>query len=156
MIDKIAKLILSCPGATNQVLCLAYVMNLIVKIILCQFDAHCLPKKHKKGKKTKAKGNSNSEINEEALKSESGKEAIDNVASSESAGEDEDVLDLGELADTIEQKEKEMDEGILESKGEGVELGEDKWDQFEGTLWKNVKEVAVKVQPACIVLTKVS
>jgi hypothetical protein len=33
MIDEIAKLVLSYPGAANRVRCLAHVVNLVVKII---------------------------------------------------------------------------------------------------------------------------
>ncbi|RXW14793.1 hypothetical protein EST38_g11056 [Candolleomyces aberdarensis] len=138
MINEIAKLILSYPGAVNRVRCLAHVVNLVVKIILWQFNSRRRVKtseKASKGVKSGQKGESDGE-----------------VASDESQVPEDDPLDLGEIADDIEREEKEMDEVVDESEDE--ELGEDEVEWFEEALGGKVDEVAASTQPARLVLTK--
>ena len=38
MIDALAELVVMFPGATNQICCFTHILNLVVKVILCQFD----------------------------------------------------------------------------------------------------------------------
>jgi hypothetical protein len=38
MIDALAGLVVAFPGATNQTCCFTHILNLVVKVILCQFD----------------------------------------------------------------------------------------------------------------------
>jgi hypothetical protein len=147
MIDEMAKLILSYPGAVNRVRCLAHVVNLVVKIILRQFDSRRRAQtsdEASKGIKRSKKGQSNDEEGEST--SEEGES--DNEAAVD------DPLDLGEIADDIEREEKEMDEGGGESDDE--ELGEDEVARFEKALGGKVADVAVNAKPARLVLTKVS
>ena len=38
MIDALADLVIAFPGAANQTRCFTHILNLVVKVILCQFD----------------------------------------------------------------------------------------------------------------------
>jgi hypothetical protein len=38
MIDVLAELVVTFPGAANRTRCFAHILNLVVKVILCQFD----------------------------------------------------------------------------------------------------------------------
>ncbi|KAJ2921481.1 hypothetical protein H1R20_g15613, partial [Candolleomyces eurysporus] len=62
-----------------------------------------------------------------------------------------DSFDLGDIANNIEQEEKEMDEGPVES---DEELDEDELEMFEKALGKKIDEVAVPSKPVRLVLTK--
>ena len=61
MIENLAKIILDFPGEANCAQCLAHIMNLVVKIILRQFDMS-----KKKGKKD-GPNNSNSDNVEDEI-----------------------------------------------------------------------------------------
>ena len=59
MIKSLTTIISHFPGATNRAWCAAYIVNLVSKIILCQFDAKKKPKEPKKTSE-----NANDNINE--------------------------------------------------------------------------------------------
>ena len=50
MVENLAKLVVDFPGDANRARCLAHIVNLVVKIILRQFD---ISKKKKKNRCTK-------------------------------------------------------------------------------------------------------
>ncbi|KAJ2911793.1 hypothetical protein MD484_g8620, partial [Candolleomyces efflorescens] len=152
MIDEIAKLVLGYPGAANRVRCLAHVVNLVVKIILRQFDTRRKPKTTEKASKgVKPKKRSKGEENEEA-EGEEDEVAEESDVDDESQSAADDPLDLGEIADNIEREEKEMNDAGDESDEE--ELEADELDRFEAVLDGKVDEVAASVKPARVVLTK--
>ena len=86
MIENLAKIILDFPGEANRAQCLAHIVNLVVKIILRQFDMS-----KKKGKKDRP-NNSNG----------------DNIEDDEPEMTEEDI---DELIRGLDKEEKEMDDG---------------------------------------------
>jgi len=38
MVDTLAELVVAFPGATNRMRCFTHILNLVVKVMLCQFD----------------------------------------------------------------------------------------------------------------------
>ncbi|KAJ2923500.1 hypothetical protein H1R20_g13594, partial [Candolleomyces eurysporus] len=145
MIDKVGKLIFSYPGAANQVRCLAHVVNLVVKIILWQFNSRRKTKTSEEASKGVKKSKTS-----DGDKTEVGGDK-ESVASSQS---EPDSLDLGGIADVIEQEEKEMNDGYGDDKSEGEEIGKDEVEWFEVALGGKAAEVAASSRPMRLVLTK--
>ncbi|KAF5374631.1 hypothetical protein D9615_008911 [Tricholomella constricta] len=123
MIEVLSRILSHFPGAANRARCLAHIVNLVVKIILRQFDVK--------------KKNNNNNQNEPTV------DLQDEI--------DDD--DLNELAEDLEKEEKEMDEGGDEDGEEDAEILAQDIEAVEqaigrvGTEVKPVQRVLCKVSP---------
>lgn len=101
MVRTLAKIIVDFPGATNQVHCQAHIVNLIVQIILRQFDT---PKKKGKGKKGKG-----------CVNGEDVEEEDDGKCEGKDDGEDDGKDDdNGDNNDSIEDAVEDMEVAMAE------------------------------------------
>jgi hypothetical protein len=133
MVEHLAAIILDFPGDANRARCLAHIVNLVVKIILRQFDMS-----KKKGKKD-VPNNSNGDNPRE----------VD--------GEDDEMSeeDIDELLRGLDKEEKEMDEGDDEDDEESEKILRDV-EEIEKVLEEDIKEVLTLAKPVRQVLFKVS
>ena len=116
--------------------CLAHIVNLVVKIILCQFN---VPKK--KEKKDQPVPNDNDNVPDLA----SGNNQDDNPEVTEE--------ELEELVRVLDKEEKEMDEG--DDNEESEKLVRDV-EIIEKVMEKEIKKMSKMVKPVRQVLFKVS
>ena len=135
MIKSLTTIISHFPGATNCARCAAHIMNLVLKIILCQFDAK---KKPKEPKKTSENANNNANEPEPTMDVTE----LDN---------EDDITSLAEGLDREEQeladdkdKDKEMNENVA------ADL-----EEIEEAMKEEVLEVVKKVKLIQCVLFKV-
>jgi hypothetical protein len=131
MIEHMATIIADFPGKANRVRCLAHIVNLVVKIILRQFDVSATKGKEKP-------------TNESA-------EAHEN-------GEELDILedDDEELVRVLDKEEKEMDEGDETDDDEDDETLVRDVQMIEDAMEDIIKEVSKTAKPVRQVLFKVS
>lgn len=127
MIDSLATIMSDFSGEANRVRCLAHIVNLVVKIILRQFDVSI--KKEKKDRPTN-----------------DGDEAGIDAGNTEDADE--------ELVRVLEKEEKEMIEGDETDDEESETLARDV-EMIEEAMEEEIKEVSKTVKPVRQVLFKV-
>ena len=132
MVRTLAKIIVHFPGAANRVRCQAHIVNLVVQIILRQFDA---PKKKGKGKK--GKGHFDGEDIEEEDDGEG-----EGGDGEDSDGEDDDDGDDGVVQD--DNGNNGDDDGV-----------EDAVEDVEAAMAEELKKAAEHVKPVQNVLSKV-
>jgi hypothetical protein len=133
MVDSLAKIIAGFPGEANRSRCLAHIVNLVVKIILRQFDV------------TKKKVKKN--IPGDPVTDSNGDEDQRDMISSE-----ENAVD--EMERVLDKEEKEMDDGDEDDDEDGETLERDV-EILEEALEEEVKEVLKLVKPVRQVLYKV-
>ena len=114
MIESLATIMSDFPGEANRARCLAHIVNLVVKIILCQFD---VPRKEEKG--VLPPNNSN----------------LPDLASGNNVELEE---DLEELARVLDKEGKEMDEGDEED-DEDSEHHERDVEKIEEAMEEEIK-----------------
>jgi hypothetical protein len=129
MIDHMATIIADFPGKTNRVRCLAHIVNLVVKIILRQFDVSAKKNKEKPTADDNASG-----------------EELDSIS------ED----DEEELVRVLDKEEKEMDEGDGTDDDEDDETLVRDVQMIEDAMEDMIKEVSKAAKPVRQVLYKVS
>ena len=134
MVDSLATIIAGFPGEANRSRCLAHIVNLVVKIILRQFDL------------TKKKVKKDVPVDKDSIADED---------QCEFPGDDsEDVVDKMERV--LDKEEKEMDEGGEDDDEDGetlqrnIEMVEKALEDSE-----EIKEVSKLVKPVRQVLYKV-
>ena len=134
MVENLAKLVLEFPRGANHAQCLAHIVNLVVKLILHQFDM------------SKKKGN---------------KDLPNKGANPKKKGSIEDdkpkmtVGNVNELVRVLDKEEKEMYEGDDQDDEEGEKVKRDV-KQLEMMLEGEIKEVLKLAKPVHQVLYKVS
>jgi hypothetical protein len=129
MVESLASIMLDFPGEANRARCLAHIVNLVVKIILRQFDV------------SNRKKNANiPDVSDLPVGDE-------NVAK---ITED----DVEELVRALDKEEKEMDEGDEGDDEENEKVVKD-IEIIEATMEHEVKEVLEAVKPVRQVLFKV-
>ena len=126
MIDSLAIIISDFAGEANHVQCLPHIINLVVKIILCQFDVS-----------KKKKGRDRPEANDEE----------DGPGHEITEDEDE------ELVRVLDKEEKEMDSDD-ETDEDNERLGRDV-EMIEEVMEDEIMEVSMMVKPVHQVLFKV-
>jgi hypothetical protein len=136
MIDSLATIMLDFPGEANRARCLAHIVNLVVKIILRQFD-HVSKKKGNKDIPELPRKDNEPEI--------PGKDNEPEIP------EDEDE----ELVRVLDKEEKEMDEADEGDDEESDKLVRDV-EKIEEAMEGEIKEVSKMVKPVRQVLFKVS
>ena len=130
MVENLAKLVVDFPRDANHARCLAHVVNLVVKIILCQFD---ISKKKK-----------NSDVPKDNPKKE---------GSSDDEEKEMSERDVDELVRGLDKEEKEMDDGDDDEESDKV-LRDVK--ELEGVLEEELEEVVKLAKPVRQILYKVS
>ena len=130
MIDSLATIMSDFAGEANRARCLAHIVNLVVKVILRQFD---VPKK--KEKKDLPPNDSN----------------VPNLAS---GNDDEPEEDFEELARVLDKEEKEMDEADEADDEESDKLARDV-DKIEEAMEEEIRGVVKMAKPVRQVLYKV-
>ena len=134
MIKSLANIMSDFGGEANRARCLSHIVNLVVKIILHQFD---IPKK--KPKKDLLAANN-----------------LESYGPDMASGNDHDVdeaeEEFEELARVLDKEEKEMDEADNE---ESNTLERDV-EKIEEAIKEEIKGVSKIVKPVCQVLFKVS
>ena len=139
MVDSLAKIIAGFPGEANRSRCLAHIVNLVVKIILRQFDVT------KKKVKKNGPFDDTPSLANDSNADEDERDMIPN---------DEDAVD--EMERELDKEEKEMDEGAGEEDGnEDSEALEKDVEMVEEAMREEIKEVAKLVKPVHQVLYKV-
>jgi hypothetical protein len=126
MIDHMATIIADFPGKANRVRCLAHIVNLVVKIILRQFDVSVTKEKEKPA-------------------------ADDNGEELDIPEDDEE-----ELVRVLDKEEKEMDEGNGTDDDEDDETLVRDVQMIEDAMEDMIKEVSKAAKPVRQVLYKVS
>ena len=139
MIDSLATVMSDFPGEANRSRCLAHIVNLVVKIILRQFDVS-----KKKGKNIP----NNPDL---------ARDAPDLEREADGGTNDDDEFtggDVDEVARVLDKEEKEMDEG-----DEGDDLETEKVvrqvEMLEEAMEGEIKEVLKTARPVRQVLYKV-
>ena len=135
MVSSLAKTISHFPGAANRARCTAHIVNLVTKIILCQFYAK---KKAKEPKKKSENANEDAENTNEDIM-----EQVD----------DEDDLEMVSLSEGLDREEQEVADDEGEEMSENVA---DVLEEIEEAMKEEVSEVAKNVKPIQRVLFKVS
>jgi hypothetical protein len=130
MIEHMATIIADFPGKANRVRCLAHIVNLVVKIILRQFDVSATKKKDK--------------LNESAEDRDNGEEL--------DIPED----DNEELVRELDKEEKEMNEGDGTDDDEDNDTLVRDVQMIEEAMEDMIKEVSKMAKPVRQVLFKVS
>ena len=136
MIECLTTITTDFAGDANRVRCLAHIVNLVVKIILRQFD---VPKKKEKKDQPVPNDNNN----------------VPDLASGNNQDNNPEVTEekLEELARVLDKEEKEMDEGDDDEESEkllrDVEI-------IEKAMEKEIKKTSKMVKPVRQVLFKVS
>ena len=133
MVENLAKLVVDFPGDANHARCLAHIVNLVVKIILRQFD---ISKKKKKSDVPK-----------------------DNPKKEGSSDDDEKEMserDVDELVRGLDKEEKEMDDGDDGDDDEESDKVLRDVKELEGVLEEELEEVVKLAKPVRQVLYKVS
>ena len=137
MIDSLATILLDFPGEANRARCLAHIVNLVVKIILRQFDV--VKKKKKKDLPT-------NDAN------------VPDLASSDHGhGEVEPEInedELDEIVRVLDKEEKEMDEAGEADDEEGDKVVRDV-ELIEKAMEEEIKGVSKMAKPVRQVLFKV-
>ena len=133
MVENLAKIVFDFPGDANRARCLAHIVNLVVKIMLCQFDMS-----KKKGKKDVPKDNPKKEGSSEDNENEMTEQDVD------------------ELVRGLDKEEKEMYEGDNEDDNEESDKVLRDVKELEVVLEEELKEVVNLAKPVCQVLYKVS
>jgi hypothetical protein len=145
MIDSLATIVLDFPGEANRARCLAHIVNLVVKIILRQFDVS------KKKEKNNAPENNAPNIPDLAG------DAPDQAR--EAGGEDDDAEivegDLDEIVRILDKEEKEMDEGDDDEDDEETEKLLRDVEMIEEAMEGEIREVMKTAKPVRQVLFKV-
>jgi hypothetical protein len=131
MIDSLTTIMSDFAGEANRVRCLAHIVNLVVKIILRQFDVS-----NKKKKNDIPAGGSD-------LADENGEPDITSTEE-----------DIDELVRVLDKEEKEMDEGDEADDEENPKLVTD-IEIIEEAMEEDVREVSKTVKPVRQVLYKV-
>lgn len=133
MIDALTTIMSDFPGRANRARCLAHIVNLVVKIILRQFD---MSKKKKKVVPAGASGDAGGEEDE-----------------NENADWDDEAE---ELVKELDKEEKEMDEGegeeVNDAKNEALERDV---KRMEEAMVEEIEEVSKIAKPVRQVLFKV-
>lgn len=136
MVRTLAKIIVNFPGPANRVRCQAHIVNLVVQIILRQFDT---PKKNSKSNKGKGhhSGNKKSDDN---LQEFNGEDIEEHDGDGEGDSEDDDD-----------------DDGIADDNGKGADNDgvEDAIEDVEEAMAEELKKAAEYVKPVQKVLSKV-
>ena len=133
MIESLATMMSHFPGEANRARCLAHIVNLVAKIILCQFDMS----------KRKEKNKNDEPNNLPELPGEKDGNETDN-------NED------GELARVLDKEEKEMDEADDEDEDlEDAEALARDVEIIEEVMEEEIEQVGKKVKPVHQVLFKV-
>ena len=133
MIKSLANIIAHFPSAANRARCTAHIINLVSKIILCQFDAR------KKAKPQKKSENANNDANEEPTNS---------------MEVDEEERSFTALAEGLDREEQEVADDKSEDEDLSENIGAD-LEEIEEAMKDNILEVAKKVKPIQRVLFKV-
>ena len=128
MIESLADIMSDFGGEANRARCLAHIVNLVVKIILCQFDVS----------KKKKRNNVPDDLN---------------LPGDESNDDEDDEDD--EKVRVLDKEEKEMDEGDEADDEESETLMSDV-EKIEDAMEDEVKEVRKEVKPVREVLYKVA
>lgn len=124
------------PGESNRSRCLAHIVNLVVKIILRQFDVT----------KKKVKRNVPGDNPDLTMDSNADEDQHDMIPG------DEDAVD--EMERVLDKEEKEMDDGDEDDDEDGETLERD-IEMVEEALEEEIKEVSKLVKPVRQVLYKV-
>ena len=128
MIESLADIMSDFGGDANRVRCLAHIVNLVVKIILRQFDV---------SKKKKKNG------------------IPDILNDPDLPGDESNDDEVDEIVRVLDKEEKEMDEGDDGDDEESETLMSDV-EKIEDTMEDEVKEVRKEVKPVREVLYKVA
>ena len=131
MVETLATIMADFPGEANRSRCLAHIVNLVVKIILRQFD---VKKKKKNSPELNGEGDGD------------GEHDVNEPEPDEDDEESEEVLD---------KEEKEMDDGEEDVEDDGERLERDV-DNVEDAMEEEIKEVSNQVKPVRQVLFKVN
>ena len=133
MVESLATIMADFPGEANRSRCLAHIVNLVVKIILRQFDVSRKKKKNK-----------------------------DIPFDTTGNGDDEDREMIAEVEDEVEKmerildkEEKEMDDGDEDDDEDKTTLVRD-IETMESAMEEEIEEVSKLAKPVCQVLYKVS
>ena len=135
MIESLATIVLDFAGDANHIRCLAHIVNLVVKIIICQFD---MSRKKKKEDKLNS-DNDNGEELEEAT------EKLDLEIDEE----------VEELVRVLDKEEKEMDNTPEEADDEENKKLVRDVEIIEEVMEEEVKKVLKMAKLVCQVLYKV-
>ena len=135
MIESLATIVSDFAGDANHIRCLAHIVNLVVKIIICQFD---MSRKKKKEDKPNS-DNDNGEELEEAT------EKLDLEIDEE----------VEELVRVLDKEEKEMDNTPEEADDEENKKLVRDVEIIEEAMEEEVKKVLKMAKPVCQVLYKV-
>ena len=135
MLDTLATIMAEFPGEAYRSRCLAHIVNLVVKIILRQFDVT--------KKKVKKNLPGDNPMPEESNADEDDRDMIPS---------DEDAVD--EMERELDKEEKEMDDGDEDDDEDGEALERD-LDKLEVALEEEIKGVSHLVKPVRQVLYKV-
>lgn len=109
MIDALANLIARFPRQKNRVRCFAHIINLVVKVILCQFNLHIKKTAAGKGELTKQL--------KEALEVDEMSPEDDNVAPGEEESEDNKMIGLDKVEEAVKERI-----GVMEAQSKPVRL----------------------------------
>ena len=126
MVENLVKLVFNFPRDANHARCVAHIVNLVVKIMLCQFDMS-----KKKVKKDIPKDNPKKE------------------SSSEDDENEMTERDVDELVRGLDKEEKEMDEGDNEDNDEESDKVLRDVKELEVMLEEELKEV-VNLAKLCV------
>jgi hypothetical protein len=126
MVESLAKIMADFPGEANRSRCLAHIVNLVVKIILRQFDVSS------KKKKNSPELNGDGDVNVTK----------------------EDIEEMERTLDKEEKEMDEGDED--DGEGEDGERLERDVDDMEDAMEEEIKEVSNQVKPVRQVLFKVN
>jgi hypothetical protein len=140
MIESLAAIMSDFAGDVNRVRCLAHIVNLVVKIILRQFD---MPKK--KGKK-EAPAHKDGTNNPDLASVDQAEAEI------EITGDEDD--DIDELLRVLDKEEKEMDDTAEGDDEESENLVRDV-ERIEEAMKEEIKGVSEIAKPVRQVLFKV-
>lgn len=141
MIDSLAAIMLDFPGEANRARCLAHIINLVVKVILRQFDVT----------KKKEKNNIPNNLNPDLAM------GAPNLAMDVDGGDDEPDItegDIDELVRELDKEEKEMDDADEADDEDSDKLLRDV-ENIEDAMEGEIKEVSKMAKPLCQVLFKV-
>ena len=130
MVESLAQIMLDFAGETNRVRCLAHIVNLVIKIILRQFDVS------KRNKRTN-------------IPSDSDVPNLENVSEPEI-----NEAEVDEIIRVLDKEEKEMDDADEADDEENGTIMRDV-EMIEETM-EEVKEMTKMVKPVQQVLYKVA